>query len=110
MFFWMGKRKLNRLIEELSMMGELKNIEIKRLIIERNELNRQVSCLNGAIEWAMGARGTFRERGAAEGPYWWREELRRRANLWRKGGDQIGGNREEAARPQEGEAREGMLK
>jgi hypothetical protein len=38
--------------------------------------------LRAAIRWALGEVGEFREREfTAQGPYWWRTELRRRAAL-----------------------------
>lgn len=34
-----------------------------------------------ALEWALGARGDFKERAELDAPCWWREELKERAGL-----------------------------
>ena len=34
-----------------------------------------------AIEWALGVRGHFKQRKEGDGPFWWRNELQKRAGL-----------------------------
>jgi len=48
------------------------------------ELEAEVARLRKVIRWALGEIGNFPTRRKAEGAYWWRRELRKRAALGSK--------------------------
>ena len=54
------------------------------------ELNR----LHDVIRWALGENGDFAQRPEGKGAYWWRTELRRRANLPNVRVSESGGEKE----------------
>ena len=45
------------------------------LVLKREKRLRQ------ALEWALGVRGDFKIRREGDGPFWWRNELQKRAGL-----------------------------
>jgi hypothetical protein len=46
-----------------------------------NEAHKRAKRLEGAIRWACGENGEFRERREGEGQFYWRSALRRLAGL-----------------------------
>lgn len=45
------------------------------------ELERRVAVLQDSIRWALGEAGEFSTKPDGAGNYWWRSELRRRAEM-----------------------------
>lgn len=54
---------------------------IRELDAERDALRRRCERLESSVRWALGESGDFRSRKDGEGAYWWRTELRKRAEL-----------------------------
>ena len=54
---------------------------LESLLDEVRDLKTERERYEGAINWAMGCYGNFRERRDPEGPYYWRTELAKRAKL-----------------------------
>lgn len=49
--------------------------------VDKAQVESVVIRFRHAIEWALGIRGHFKQRGVGDGPLWWRKELQKRAGL-----------------------------
>ena len=73
-------RERDEAMEELKHAADHARLRVS-LRHERDAALARVETLLDALNWAMGANGTFPFREEGQGAYWWRTELRERAGL-----------------------------
>jgi len=76
------RRKVDRERERATLEARgLVLAQLVALTARTEKAEAAAAALRAAVEWALGAGDDFPTRGVADGPYYWRHELARRACL-----------------------------